>query len=464
MIEILAVRLLAPYVGVSLEVFTGVIGVILAGISLGAWLGGRAADRGRPGRILGPTLVAAGLTAIASPLIVDFIGPATPVSAGSTVALALAGFFLPAAFLSAVPPMVVKVRLQSLGDTGTVVGSYSAVGTAGAIFGTFITGFFLIAAFPTRPIMFVLGTLIALAGIFLWTTRSTWQTVGTAVLLATIGGFLVVSDGPCQYETTYHCAIIEIDRGRPSGRTLYLDRLPNSYVDLADPTHLEFRYIQLMADVIEGSVPDGSLDLVSIGGGGFTLPGYVAAARPGGRNLVLEIDASLVDIGRTELGLADEVDVVVDDARISLRSVPDDSADIVIGDAFSGASVPWHLTTVEFAGDIQRVLDEDGVYAMNVIDVGALRFARSATAALQAVFDDVAVLAPPSYFGGEQGGNFVLVASDTAIEVEAISDLIRSRGGVEIALTGADVTEWVGDGIVLRDDFAPVDQILGRRS
>ncbi|HEX9762595.1 MAG TPA: fused MFS/spermidine synthase, partial [Acidimicrobiia bacterium] len=82
-IEILAVRLLAPYLGVSLEVFTGVIGVILAGIAFGAWLGGRAADRIDPKRLLGPLLVAGGLTALVSPLIVDLVGPSASTGAFS---------------------------------------------------------------------------------------------------------------------------------------------------------------------------------------------------------------------------------------------------------------------------------------------------------------------------------------------------------------------------------------------
>lgn len=464
MIEILAVRLLAPYVGVSLEVSTGVIGVILAGISVGAWAGGRWADRVGRRPLIGPLLIAGGLSAMASPAIIDSFGPALRGGAGSIVVLTLAGFFVPAALLSAVAPAVVKARLQDLTETGAVVGSYSAIGTAGAIFGTFLTGFFLIAAFPTRPIILVLGVALSVGGLVLRSDRSLGRALGVFLVTTALGAILTVATGPCEFETTYHCAVVEVDPNRVSGRTLWLDRLPNSYVDIADPTHLEFRYIELMADVISYARPQGPVDMVSIGGGGFTLPGFVAAARPGGRNVVLEIDSSLVDIGREHLALSDEVEVVVADARISLRSIASRSTDVVIGDAFSGASVPWHLTTVEYATDIRRVLRPDGVYAMNVIDVGELQFARAATAALQAVFDDVVVFAPPSYFNGEQGGNYVLVASDTAIEVEIISSLIRSRGGVEIALAGGDVTEWVGDGIVLRDDFAPVDQILGRRS
>src|SRR5688572_6027007 len=168
-LEILAQRLLAPYLGISLEVITGVIGVILAGIAVGAWAGGRLADRIDPARLLGPILVLGGLTGLAAPLVVDLIGPAVgTTNPVSIVFLTTLGFFAPAAVLSAVPPVVVKLRLATLAETGTVVGSYSAIGTAGGIFGTFATGFFLIAAFPTRPIVIAVGVLLILVGVTIW--------------------------------------------------------------------------------------------------------------------------------------------------------------------------------------------------------------------------------------------------------------------------------------------------------
>ncbi len=461
-IEILAARILAPYLGVSLEVFTGIIGVVLAGISIGAWLGGRAADRSEPRTLVGPLLVAGGLTSLTAPLVVDAIGPALAAGPVSIVLGSTLGFFAPAALLSAVPPIVVKIRLASLDRTGSVVGSYSAIGTAGAIFGTFVTGFVLIAAFPTRPIVVVLGASLTLAGLGLWVTGRQHRAVPVVLALAGLGALLFVFDGPCGHETTYHCAIVEVDESRQSGRTLLLDRVRNSYIDLEDPTHLEFRYIQLIADIINTEAPAGPLEVVSIGGGGFTLPGYLNATRPGSENTVLEIDGSLVEIGTRELGLAEEIDVIVDDARVSLQDLADDLADVVIGDAFSGASVPWHLTTVEFAAEIKRVLSHDGIYTMNVIDYGRREFVRSAAATLLQEFSHVALFAPPSYIDGTGGGNFVLVASEAPIDVAGIETVIRSRGGSERGITGNSLQDFIAGADVLTDDFAPVDQMVGR--
>lgn len=460
-IEILAARLLAPYLGVSLEVFTGIIGVVLAGISLGAWLGGRAADRGDPRRLPGPLLVAGGLTAMAAPLLVDAVGPGLSTDAGSIVVAAAIGFFAPAALLSAVPPVVVKIQLASLETTGRVVGSYSAIGTAGAILGTFATGFVLIAAFPTRPIVLVLGAGLTVAGVVIWATRSAW-TVVSLLLLAVLATALLAWNGPCEFETTYSCAIVEEDETRPTGRTLVLDRVRNSYVDLADPTYLEFRYIELMVDVIETTAPPDELKVVSIGGGGFTLPRYIEHTRPGSVNTVLEIDRKLVEIGREELALADRIEVIVDDARVSLRDVPTDHADLVIGDAYSGTSVPWHLTTIEYTREIDRVLSPTGVYTMNVIDYGDLHFVRSQAATLREVFSAVALFAPPDYLTGASGGNYVLVASQSPVDVEAIESAIRGRGGTEVGISEDDLVSFVGDARALTDDYAPVDQMLGQ--
>jgi spermidine synthase len=459
-LEILAGRLLAPYLGVSLEVFTGIIGVILAGISVGAWAGGRAADRSDPRRLLGPLLVAGGLTAVASPLIVDLVGPASSTGPLSIVTLTVLGFFAPAAVLSAVSPIVVKIRLSSLQETGSVVGTYSAIGTAGAIFGTFVTGFVLIAAFPTRPIVITLGVALTMLGIAMWVGRRAWGVVGPISGLLVLVTLVLVLDEPCQYETSYHCAVVEVDPDRPTGRLLVLDRGHNSYVDLADPTHLEFRYIRVMVDLIDTEMPPGPLDVLSIGGGGFTFPGYLDATRPGTEHLVLEIDGSLVDIGRRHLGFGDEAEVVIDDARRSIEQVADGSVDVVIGDAFTGLTVPWHLTTVEFVEEIADRLAPGGLYTVNVIDRAELAFARAEAATLVEVFEHVAVFAPARYLAGDQGGNFVLAGSDQPMDIERVETAIFSRGGIEEAVTGEELAGFIEGSRPLVDDFAPVDQML----
>ena len=104
MLEILAGRLLAPYVGISLETYTSIIGTVLAGIALGAWGGGKLADRIDPRRLLGPTVALGGLLALFTVPVVRYVRrPVEPrAAAAPRVFLAFAAFFLPAVVLSAV--------------------------------------------------------------------------------------------------------------------------------------------------------------------------------------------------------------------------------------------------------------------------------------------------------------------------------------------------------------------------
>jgi len=285
-----------------------------------------------------------------------------------------------------------------------------------------------------------------------------------AVPVALSGTLLAVVSGPCDTETTYYCAIVQDDPDRPGGRTLVLDTLRHSYVDVADPAHLEFRYTRLFADVV-ASLPDGPLTTLSIGGGALTLPRYVSAVRPGSAHTVLEIDGALVDLVRSEIGIDDvegDLTMRVGDARVLLTDEPAGRYDIVFGDAFGGLSVPWHLTTEEFTGDVARVLSPGGVYVLNLIDFPPLHFARAEAATVAAVFDHVVLLAPPDYVAGGSGGNFVLVASDEPIDATALADRIRARDGAEIAVAGSALEEFAADATILTDEYAPVDQLLGR--
>ena len=144
--EIVASRLLAPYVGVTLQTYTAIIGVVLAGISGGTWLGGRIADRFDPGWLLGPVLIAGGALVMASSPALHLVATVSGDSgAAGAVLLAGAAFLLPAAVLSMVSPILVKLSLRDLEHTGREVGRISALGTAGAIVGTFVSGFLLVA-------------------------------------------------------------------------------------------------------------------------------------------------------------------------------------------------------------------------------------------------------------------------------------------------------------------------------
>ncbi len=455
-LEIVAGRLVAPYVGISLESFTAIIGTVLAGIAAGAAFGGQLADRMDPARLIGPTIIVGGVLSWFSVPIVRAIGPALNTSAGSSVILVAAAFLLPAAVVSAVSPMIAKLTLGSVEETGTVVGGLSAAGTIGALAGTFLTGFVLVSILSVTVIVFLIGAvLIAIGAGVSFALRGDRPTLpGTAVVLVGALG-LLSSSGICDHETTYYCVRIEVDTaadGTETGRSLWLDQLRHGFVDLDDPTNLDIRYVRLLADIVDG-LPEGPIDAAHIGGAAFTVPRYVEATRPGSDQLVFEIDAALIDIAEAELGLelTDRLRAEVGDARLAIGDLGDDSYDLVVGDAFGSEAVPWHLTTVEVAAELDRVLRDDGVYAVNLIDGPDGRFAAALLATLAEEFDHVGVIDPSSVVESGDRFNRIVVASDAPLP-----ELVIGADDGQLMLGDP----W-GDGRVLTDNFAPVDQLIG---
>jgi MFS family permease len=447
-LEILGIRLLAPYVGLTLETTTTIIGTVLAGIAAGAALGGRAADRMDERRLLALLFAAGGGLAIATVPVVRGLG--TALRGGGDVAaflVTLLALFPPAAVLSAVTPTVARMQLRDLATTGSVVGRISAWATAGGLVGTFVTGFVIVPLLPTDVAVLAVGGVLLALGLAVGASPK------LLVAPLALAALTLAAGSPCDAETDYHCARVVTDPSNPSGRTLYLEELRHSYVDLEDPSHLEFDYTRWIGDAIDGMEPSGPLDAVFIGGGGFTLPRYVAATRPGSASTVLEVDGDLVTLVRERLGLrtGPELEARVGDARVTLRDEPDDSADLVVGDAFGGRAVPWHLTTAEFAEDIRRVLRPEGVYALNLIDYAPLGLARAEAATLLSVFEHVAVIAH-----AEPGGNLVMLASDAPIPDGMLSS---ARGA-----TPLDAAEFADGADPLRDEDAPADQLLTGRA
>lgn len=467
--EIVGLRLIAPYVGVTLQTSTAVIGFALAAIALGAWTGGAVADRVDPRTLIAPLMVAGGALVIAVLPLVRFTGAmVSGADAGAVLLLAAVAVVVPAALLSAVPPMVVKLQLSNLAETGAVVGKLSGIGTLGAIAATFVTGFLLIAVLPSSVILVGTGAVTVLAGIALGLllrgAGGRRRAPGALVLLAVVGSLLAaVAPTPCEEETAYHCARVVADPERESGRVLVLDTLRHSYVDLDDPAYLEFEYVRAIASVADGVFPDGEpISALHVGGGGLTLPRYLAEVRPGTVSRVVEVDPGVVDIDREQLGLetSEALRVDVADGRVGLAEEPAGERDLVVGDAFGGLSVPWQLTTREALQLVDRALADDGVYAVNLIDHPPLAFVRAELATLREVFDHVVLLARVPVLTGEDGGNVIAVASRQPVDAEAIAAAMTGKDLAWRVAEGADLDAFVGDAEVLTDDHAPVDQLL----
>ncbi|WP_329466425.1 spermidine synthase [Streptomyces sp. NBC_01431] len=214
----------------------------------------------------------------------------------------------------------------------------------------------------------------------------------------------------------------DVDRER--AWLLTVNGAPQSYVDLDDPTYIEFEYVRRLAHVVDCAADEGApLDVLHLGGGAFTLPRYVAATRPGSRQDVVDADRALLQLVLEHLPVPAGAGIAVHaaDARAWAGRAPAGSADLLIADVFGGSRVPAHLTSIEYARIAQRVLKPGGIYAANLADGAPFTFLRSQLATFRAVFAEVALIAEPSVLRGRRFGNAVLLASARPLDVAALA-------------------------------------------
>ncbi|MEP6599088.1 MAG: fused MFS/spermidine synthase [Actinomycetota bacterium] len=216
-------------------------------------------------------------------------------------------------------------------------------------------------------------------------------------------------DGP---GTGFGRAELLADADRPGGWLLMIDRVRQSYVDLDDPTYLDFEYTRTLADILD-ALPPGPLAVTHIGGGALTLARYITATRPGSSHIVLEPDAAVTALVRARLPLprGARLRVRAVDGRAGVAALRDASADVVVLDAFHGSRVPAELGTAEFVAEVARVLRPDGVFLANIADGPPLRYARRLAATVRADLPHVLLVADPGVLRGRRFGNIELAAS-----------------------------------------------------
>jgi len=246
------------------------------------------------------------------------------------------------------------------------------------------------------------------------------------------------------------------ERDDPNGVTVLLNGVPSSHLDLADPTRLEFEYMQQMAAVIDRvGEPRAPLRVVHLGAAGCTMARYVQVVRPGSHQLAIELDATLASLARTwfDLPRAPFLRIRTGDARVELERLPAASADVIIRDVFAVATTPPHVTTREFTAVAARVLRPGGVYLANCADRPPLERARSEVATLRTAFADVAAIAEPAQLRGRRYGNLVLVGTDRIglLDAADLARAIRSLPAPTRLLHGRELTSFTGGAAPLSD-------------
>jgi spermidine synthase len=248
---------------------------------------------------------------------------------------------------------------------------------------------------------------------------------------------------------------IRSDPENPDGRLMLIDGIDASYVDLADPTFLDFGYVRRIGDVIDVAWPEGKpIAAVHLGGAGATLPRYVRATRPRSRQVVFEINADVLTLARSHLGLLSGAGLRVhqQDARLGLLGLGDASQDLVVGDAFEGTRVPGSLGSAEAALEIARVLRPSGLYVLNVIDSPPLAYARAQVSTLRLAFAELAAIADPGVVRGRRTGNVVFVAGQQALPLEALGQRARQAAVAERVMDTRDCVRFAAGARPLRDD------------
>lgn len=369
--ELVAARILAPSIGSSTYIWTSVIGLIIAALSIGYWLGGKIADaRGRAIDVALLLLLASvGITwtllfyaGVLSWVVEVLSDPRWQAVMASLI------LFVPASIvLGMLSPYLVKLNITSLKTSGQSVASLSAVNSIGGIGGTFLTGFVLFGVIGSRETLVVLIGLLLISSwlivprvrVGLRALLTIGVVVASLVTMAVPGGAIEIDTPTARYNIIEGVVEGEPVRGLITGPTgvqsaVYLDR-----------PDLVFWYTGEAARITEARQPDSILVL---GGGAFTLPQYLAERLPDTTIDVVEIDPELEAISSQYFGYTHPANVTLyfEDARTYVNQT-DKQYDVVIVDVYSDTGIPFQLMTREYGRAVARSVAEDGIVIANII-------------------------------------------------------------------------------------------------
>ena len=492
-LALVASRLIARSVGSSLYTWTSIVGVVLAGLSIGNYLGGRAADCYHARRALAVLFGLSSAACIGIVVVNNMVSEwmwlwrlSWPGHVFLHVGLVL---LLPSALLGAVNPIAAKMALDQGLATGRTIGSIYAWAAAGAIVGTLLAGFFLIVTFGGTAILWFLGAAMLAMALLYWI--SCWAMYLWAMVFAALATMGMAGDEwACEtgtaallrekpdpnvvYEaqTLYGRVAVRRIAERPDTRAFVQDKLTRSEMALNDVTHLRSFYQRVCAGLTHGwSRNKKNPSMLVLGAGGYALPRYLRAAWPGSRLEVVEIDPGVTKAATEAFGLDENAafETICMDARgyVDRRLKGQRTGktpqryDFIYEDILDDCAVPFPLVTKEFNDKIAGLLAEDGVYMVHLVDTPTEgRLLGAVVNTMRETFPQVCVITGQAEVQSP-GGVAVVVAARRVLDPQAILEGFSGhlRFSVLSSSQVDDLRQRCG-GVVLTDDYAPVGNLL----
>ena len=488
-VEIVAGRMLAPYVGMSLYTWTSVIAVVLAGFSVGHWWGGLLAEqKTRPAlRSTGWAMLGAALSTALALVLMQRIAGVVLQTVDHPVwgigVLTMLVFFLPSCFAGVPAPVLARTAVSDTehsGHSGRALGAIFAVGAVGAIAGTLLAGFLFISWLGTTATLAVVTLAYiaaALACFVMAGGRGVWLPLLAGLIALGLAGYSLAAPNPCTVESRYFCIrSIDMDSnlvGELAGdlasddptekvRLMVLDHLGHGMSAQNQPRKMFTEHAAMLDALARLRAPRADFTSFFIGGGSYSIP-RAFASRGTGPRTVAEIDPEVTAMAVRDFWFdASTARILHQDARRALTALPD-QYDVILGDAFTDVAVPAHLITREFYELAASRLTPGGTFLMNVIDYeNRLEALASVARTLQTVFPVVEIWTNMRRPDPGARVVFVLVAGSTPTPQAQFFASAPER--TEFA---AMSETWAASliqtrGTLLSDDYAPIDRLIGR--
>jgi len=379
--ELVAARMLAPTIGTSIFVWTNVLGVIMAALALGYWLGGRLADKRKEDMDIVWLLFA-----VVASIIFVLVAGSSIIELGLVffrdarwqgLFVATFLFAAPSLLLGMTSPYLAKLAVSSTKTTGNAVAGLSTANAIGSILGTFATGFILFGLIGGYTILLALIILTIVAS-WLVAPKELWKlrvaVSGLAVIIALVAVLQPADTRGRVIDTAAARYVVHEGLWRDGREVRMLITGPRgaqSAVYTDGSNDLVFWYKQQVSALLRRlHEEDAEFRVLILGGGAFTLPDYLARNFPKARIDVVEIDPELFDIAQRYFGVEDHANmhIYAEDARSFVNRGGDGKLyDFVLVGVSHDIALPWQFATKEFGEAVAQILARDGVAVVNLI-------------------------------------------------------------------------------------------------